>query len=221
MKLGNIAKDGYKYFTFFILTGIILIGMYIKTNVFQYMIILIFGSIFIFLSIFSLYFFRNPIRNRDYEKNEIISPADGKVVKIDTLDDNDIGSSCIRVCIFMNVFNVHINRNPIGGIVKKVEYSPGKFLNASYDNASFENERNSVLIENGSKKLKVVQIAGLIARRIRCFVSEGSEIVIGDYLGLIQFGSRLDVYMPKNTLIKVKKGDKVKAGLDTIGVFNE
>ena len=222
MKIGKIAKDGIKYFIFFLLTGLILFGMYFKTNIFRFQIIPLIGAIFIFLSFFSLYFFRNPKRMRTYKENEIISPADGKVVRIDDIDDTEIGGSSKRVCIFMNVFNVHINRNPISGKITQIKYSKGSFLNAAKDQASFENERNSIIIERDTKrKIRVVQIAGLIARRIRCFLKEDDNIDQGDYLGLIQFGSRLDVYMPKNTIIKVKVGDKVKAGIDTIGVFDE
>jgi len=222
MSIGIIARDGIKYFILFLLTGIILFGMFYKTALFKFQIIPVLGLVFTFLSFFSLYFFRNPKRTRIYEENEIISPADGKVVKIDDIDDKDIGTSTKRVCIFMNIFNVHINRNPINGKVVEIKYSPGRFLNAADNRASSENERNSIVIEkNDKKKIRVVQIAGLIARRIRCFIKKDDNIFQGDYLGLIQFGSRLDVYMPKNTIVKVEVGDKVKAGIDTIGVFDE
>jgi phosphatidylserine decarboxylase len=116
----------------------------------------------------------------------------------------------------MSVFNVHINRNPISGNVEKIEYKKGSFLNAAYEEASINNEQNKVYI-NGNIRLVVVQIAGLIARRIKCFIKVGDTVKKGDYLGLIQFGSRLDITMPKNVSVKVKIGDKVKAGFSIIG----
>lgn len=177
MKIGIVAKDGIKYFSFFLLTGLILFGMFFKTNLFSFIILPIIATIFVFLSFFSLYFFRNPKRTRAYNNNEIISPADGKVVKIDDIDDDIIGNSSKRVCIFMNVFNVHINRNPISGTVLETKHTSGKFMNAAYNNASFENERNSIILENDKyQKIRVVQIAGLIARRIRCFLKKMKKL---------------------------------------------
>ncbi|MCX7636000.1 MAG: phosphatidylserine decarboxylase [Syntrophales bacterium] len=123
-----------------------------------------------------------------------------------------------RVCIFMNVFNVHVNRAPCTGKVEEIRYYPGKFLSANLDKAAVDNERNALLIrrEDG-KMILTVQIAGLIARRIVCWITQGMNIVKGQRFGLIRFGSRLDVYMPKETKVLVKLGDKVRAGESPIG----
>jgi len=164
-------------------------------------------------------FFRNPQRKIPADPKAVISPADGKVIEIKEMDEPDfLGGRCIRVCIFMNVFNVHINRVPMGGTVKKVRYFPGKFLVASLDKASELNERSAVLIEGaGGVKILVVQIAGLVARRIVSYVSEGDSVTKCDRYGLIRFGSRLDLYLPTDTDIKVRLGQKVRSGETIMG----
>lgn len=217
MKIGKIAKEGYRFFVFFGIIAILiqLINFYFNSRI----ILWITGSvsfIFAFLSFFSLLFFRNPKRVIPESENIIVSPADGKIVQITEVEDDYTGEKSNLISVFMNVFNVHINRNPISGEVQDVKYKEGKFLNAAYDAASIENEQNMVLIE-GVIKIKVIQIAGLIARRIKCFIKKGEPVKKGDYLGLIQFGSRLDITVPKNVKISVKVGDKVKAGSSQLG----
>jgi phosphatidylserine decarboxylase len=152
----------------------------------------------------------------------VVSPADGKVIEIKEMEEPDfLKGRCIRICVFMNVFNVHVNRNPIGGTVKAIRYFPGKFLVASLDKASELNERSAVLIEGeGGVKVLVVQIAGLVARRIVSYLSTGDSIRKGDRFGLIRFGSRLDLYLPMKTKVTVKVGDKVKAGETVMGVLS-
>ena len=176
------------------------------------------------ITFFILWFFRDPDRNTPNEEGKIISPADGRVCLIDSSippKELDYGNEkMLRVCIFMNVFNVHVNRSPVRGKIKKIEYKKGSFFNASLDKASEKNERNSVIIttENGIEII-VVQIAGLIARRILSFVNDGDWLNLGERFGLIRFGSRVDVYLPKTFKSEVKVGDKTIAGETIIGSY--
>ncbi|MCB9480685.1 MAG: phosphatidylserine decarboxylase family protein [Desulfobacteraceae bacterium] len=171
-----------------------------------------------FLTVFSLWFFRDPERKIPSEEDILVSPADGKVIGIENLESNNYdGNSCIKVSIFMSVFNVHVNRIPFSGKVKEIRYFPGKFFNASLDKASEDNERNAVLIETDSGiKFWTVQIAGLIARRIITPIKEGDVVIKGDRYGMIRFGSRLELYLPVNSEIMVKKGQMVNAGSSVI-----
>jgi phosphatidylserine decarboxylase len=186
------------------------------------------GLIFLFVpaalfTLFSLYFFRDPERTAPPGANIVISPADGRVLDTENLDKSPYdGEKCIKVSIFMSVFNVHVNRIPFSGTVKDIKYFPGKFLNASFDKASEDNERNAVLIEtkNGIK-FWTVQIAGLIARRIVTNIKTGDFVEKGSRYGMIKFGSRLELYVPTDSEINVSKGDTVKAGESIICKFNE
>ncbi len=219
-KIGIVAEDGIKFFLIF---GILGAAGIISSTVFPSdinglnIIKMITGVLFTSLALFSLYFFRNPKRNPPEGRGLIISPADGKVVMIKKVFDDYTGDNSILVSVFMNVFNVHINRSPIQGVIEDISYHSGKFMNAIHGEASSQNERNVICIK-GEHKLKTVQIAGLIARRIRCFVKKQQPLKAGEYIGLIQFGSRLDVYMPEGTDIRVKIGDGVKAGESILGV---
>jgi phosphatidylserine decarboxylase len=121
------------------------------------------------------------------------------------------------VSIFLSVFDVHVNRSPIAGKISKIEYHPGKFLPAFDDKASLENERNSITIENENRTVRFVQIAGLIARRIVCWRSEGEKLQAGERVGMIKFGSRVDVFLPPGSVIQVQKGERVRAGETVIG----
>ena len=180
---------------------------------------------FIF-TIFTLWFFRNPKRTNPQIPNSIISSADGKVCLIDTAcppEEVGLGSNeMLRICVFMNVFNVHINRSPISGAIKKIVYKEGSFFNASLDKASEKNERSSIIISNeNGVELVVVQIAGLIARRILSFVSANQDLNQGERYGLIRFGSRVDIYLPKSSIINCKVGDKVIAGESILATLAE
>ena len=201
-----IHPEGWKFaFIFFIASCLI------------YFILPLMAVLGLFLTIFTLYFFRSPKRKNPKIPNSIISSADGKVCLIDTacppeetgLDSNEM----LRICVFMNVFNVHINRSPISGVIKKIVYKEGSFFNASLDKASEKNERSSIIIcnEKGTE-IVVVQIAGLIARRILSFVSKNQDLHQGERYGLIRFGSRVDIYLPKNSIVNCMVGDKVIAG---------
>ena len=171
--------------------------------------------------VFVTAFFRNPQRKIPSDPKAVVSPADGKVIEIKPMDEPAfLKGRCIRVCVFMNVFNVHVNRIPLGGTVRKVQYFPGKFLVASLDKASELNERNAVLIEGaGGVKILVIQIAGLVARRIVSYVAAGDPVNKGDRFGLIRFGSRLDLYLPENTDVRVQVGQKVRGGETIMGVL--
>ena len=169
------------------------------------------------LTLFTLWFFRNPKRNTPKNPNAVISSADGKVCLIDQAtppQEVDLGSNqMLRICVFMNVFNVHINRSPVEGRIDNIIYKEGSFLNASLDKASEKNERSSMVISNNKGvQLVVVQIAGLIARRILSFVSDNQYLDQGERYGLIRFGSRVDIYMPLDATVNCKVGDKVIAG---------
>ena len=171
------------------------------------------------MTIFVISFFRDPERKILEGEGIVVSPADGKVVKIqDVKGDAIYGGDAVCISIFLSIFNVHVNRSPYEGVVKKVVYNHGKFLAAFDDKASLLNEQNSVLIESkNGKKILVKQIAGLIARRIVCWVKEGDSVERGLRYGLIRFGSRVDIFLPPDTELKVKVGDKIKGGIDIIG----
>jgi len=211
--LSIIHREGWKFSAISLLISILL--------TFTLPILSLFGFLITF---FILWFFRDPDRNTQNEKNKIISPADGKVCLIDSSippkELNYGNEEMLRVCIFMNVFNVHVNRSPVKGKIKKIEYKEGNFFNASLDKASEKNERNSIVIstENGIEVI-VVQIAGLIARRILSFVNDGDQLKSGERFGLIRFGSRVDIYLPKTFKSEVKVGDKTVAGETILGSF--
>jgi phosphatidylserine decarboxylase len=166
-------------------------------------------------------FFRDPDRSIPDQSGGIVAPADGKVIVVDTTDSAAFfNGRCKKISIFMSVFNVHVNRIPFDGVVEKINHQPGKFFAANMDKASVQNEHNAVFIKTPDHKaICVVQIAGLIARRIICYVQPGMELKKGQRFGLICFGSRLDVYLPDDVEITVTVGDKVKAGTSLIGQF--
>jgi len=171
------------------------------------------------VTLFVCWFFRDPDRDVPKDENSLISPADGKVIIVEKIKRCEyLSEPSIKISIFMNVFNVHVNRIPFDGVVQKVQYNPGKFINASFDKASVHNERNALIIKTTNDiKFVVVQIAGLIARRIVNCVKEGEKIRKGDRYGMIQFGSRLDLYLPCDFDVAVRVGQKTKAGSTIIG----
>lgn len=171
------------------------------------------------------YFFRDPKRVTPVGEGLVISPADGVVSHVGAArppEELDLGSEpLVRVSIFMNVFNCHVNRAPFAGKITRVAYRAGKFLNAELDKASDDNERNGLVIEQNDTRIGVVQIAGLVARRIVCFVREGEMTSTGERFGLIRFGSRLDVYMPVGTVPKVFLGQTMIAGETVLADLSE
>lgn len=170
--------------------------------------------VFFVIAGFILFFFRDPERIIPSGLGLVVSPADGRVIDI-AEDNRDSlhGKEVKRISIFMNLFNVHVNRAPITGEVQQISYKPGSFWPADRKRALLENERNAVLIRSeDGMELTVVQVAGIIARRIVCWVKVGDSVKIGERFGLICFGSRLDVYVPKDVSVLVKKGDRTTAG---------
>jgi len=169
------------------------------------------------VAIWVAYFFRDPERTGERGERLVIAPADGRVVQITEVDEPAfLKEKALRVSIFMNVFNVHVNRYPVSGVVRYVQYNPGKFLNAAADKSSLENEQMSVGIESGSNRVLVRQIAGLIARRIVTYSRDGERVNQGDRMGIIRFGSRVDVFLPTTAEPRVKVGDATFAGVTVV-----
>ena len=172
------------------------------------------------ISLFTCFFFRDPERHNRAKEGEVLTPADGKILGIERLnaEQSPSGEPALKISIFMSIFNVHVNRAPAGGTIKKISYLPGRFFAASLDKASELNERNIITLETTeSRPIVFIQIAGLIARRIACWVKEGDRVAMGQRFGLIRFGSRLEVYLPHGSEIRVIAGQKVKAGITVIG----
>jgi phosphatidylserine decarboxylase len=199
-----IAKEGWLF---------IIISFFISAYVSYVNVI---ASIpFWIISIFIIQFFRDPPRKISTKKNVVVSGADGKVIAIDETIDPYQKKKSIKVSVFMNVFNVHSNKAPIDGIILKKIYFSGKFLNAALSKASLENERCAIIIQakkNPKQTITCVQIAGLIARRILCYKKTGDSLSRGERYGFIKFGSRVDLYLPLKTSIRVQVGQKVKNG---------
>jgi phosphatidylserine decarboxylase len=166
-------------------------------------------------------FFRDPDRIIPDKEGVVVSPADGKVVLAEMVENSPFFEGpTMKISIFMSVFNVHVNRAPYDGRVKEVSYFPGKFFSANLEKASLENEHNAVAMEtDDDRPICVVQVAGLIARRIICKIQPGDHLLRGQRFGLICFGSRLDVYLPTDIKLKIALGDKVKAGTSILGHF--
>lgn len=176
----------------------------------------------VILTVFVIYFFRDPERTIPNDSAFVLSPADGKIVEIrDETDHEFMKSEATRISIFLNIFNVHVNRVPIAGQVRFFRYQKGAFVNAYKSEASDVNEQTVIGIENDGRKLLFKQIAGLIARRIVCNLREGSKVSSGERFGIIKFGSRVDVFLPKNVDIKVEVNQKVKGGESILGVFTD
>jgi len=204
-----VAVPGLK----FIIITILITGMLFYFGWFA------FAWVSMAVTLFVCWFFRDPQRQIPEEKDCLVSPADGRVIIVDKIDENEyLAEPCLKISIFMNVFNVHVNRAPFDGVVEQVKYTPGKFINASFDKASIHNERNALIMKTDKGiQFAVVQIAGLIARRIVNCVKKGETLKKGDRYGMIQFGSRLDLYLPRAFDVAVSVGEKTKAGSTIIG----
>ncbi|MBF0099943.1 MAG: phosphatidylserine decarboxylase family protein [Desulfobacterales bacterium] len=207
----SIATAGYPFIIATAFTTLIFALLGIKS-------LAIFGLL---LTFFVCFFFRDPDRLIPKDEHVIVSPADGRILCANIEEKNPyIEGSCYKISIFMSVFNVHVNRIPYSGTVTSIHYFPGKFFNASFDKASIDNEKNAIIIETSDgKKMAVVQIAGLIARRILCKLQQSDSVIRGQRFGMICFGSRLDVYLPLFTKIHVSPGDKVNAGTSILGYY--
>jgi phosphatidylserine decarboxylase len=175
------------------------------------------------LTLWCAYFFRDPPRVTPTGASLVISPADGKIAFVGaSVPPSELGlgiGQMVRVSVFMNVFDCHVNRAPVAGTVAKIAYKPGKFVNADLDKASEDNERNGLVIESANGKVGVVQIAGFVARRIVCWTKEGDTVAPGERFGMIRFGSRLDVYMPAAARVLASVGQTAIAGETVIARF--
>jgi phosphatidylserine decarboxylase len=208
-----VAREGLLFITVWSAT----------TCVFLYFGLLFLGIFAGVLSLFTIYFFRDPNRDNQVHEKTVLTPADGKILGIQHLqgNNNPLGKPAIKVSIFMSIFNVHVNRIPIAGRILKIIYNPGKFFSANMDKASEQNENNRIFLEtNDGREIVFVQIAGLIARRIVCWIKEGVEVQAGQRFGLIRFGSRLDIYLPDDTKLLIQPKNKVKAGKTIIGYLS-
>jgi phosphatidylserine decarboxylase len=173
--------------------------------------------VLLLLALWVAYFFRDPERTGERGGSLVVSPADGKLIMITEVDEpNFVRGRAIRLSIFMNVFNVHVNRYPVDGAVTYVHYNKGKFLNAAAEKSSLENEQMSVGIESGKHRILVRQIAGLIARRIVTYSKMGDTARQGERMGIIRFGSRVDVFIPTNSRVRAKLGDITTAGVTVL-----
>ena len=209
-----IHPEGWKFAFIFFVISVLAFIVYTPISIIGFL-----------LTLFTLWFFRDPSRNTPINSNLIISSADGKVCLIDeACPPKEVSmkqEKMKRVCVFMNVFNVHVNRSPVAGIISDIVYKEGQFLNASLDKASEKNERSSLVINsNHGADIVVVQIAGLIARRILGFVSKNQNLNQGERFGLIRFGSRVDIYMPLDSTVQCSVGDKVVAGESVLASLN-
>lgn len=202
-----IAQDGWLYM---VVLAAVTIG--------AYLIHLYLAVIPAILLCFVAFFFRNPQRIIPQDKDIIISPADGVILSIDEVEENDyIKGRVLRVSIFLSVFNVHINRTPVEGTVEYRSYRPGQFLPAFKSHASDINEKSFIGINTGKYRVMVTQVTGFIARRIVCWVDVGDQVARGERFGLIKFGSCTELFLPLETKLLVNKGDKVRGGETIIG----
>ncbi|MEO7822677.1 MAG: phosphatidylserine decarboxylase family protein [Gemmatimonadaceae bacterium] len=173
--------------------------------------------VLLLLALWVAYFFRDPERTGERGSSLVVSPADGKLIMIAEVDEpNFVKGRAVRLSIFMNVFNVHVNRYPVDGVVRYVHYNEGKFLNAAAEKSSLENEQMSVGIEAPKHRILVRQIAGLIARRIVTYSKVGDAAKQGERMGIIRFGSRVDVFIPTNSTVRARLGDLTTAGVTVL-----
>ncbi|WP_283807946.1 phosphatidylserine decarboxylase [Bradyrhizobium macuxiense] len=208
-----IHPEGYPFIGGFALASLILFWIWTPL-----------GWIGTLLTVWCALFFRDPVRVTPVRDGIVVSPADGRVsMVVQALPPAELGlgdKPLPRVSIFMSVFNCHVNRSPVAGRVDRIAYRPGAFINAELDKASEDNERNSLVISTPNGRVGVIQIAGLVARRIVCFVKEGQSIGAGERFGLIRFGSRLDVYLPEGTKALVSEGQTAIAGETILADFH-
>ena len=212
---GIIAREGYPFIAYSVgLTALLALSAWKLHSA----VLAVPAAVSLLLTIFIISFFRNPERTPPSDEKLVVAPADGTVIVVERVAETPLGTEALKISIFMSVFNVHVNRAPLGGTVVDITYHPGKFLNARNGRASSENERNGVVLETAAGvRIAFVQIAGLIARRIICYPKVGDVLVRGTRYGLIRFGSRVDVYLPAHVVPLVKLGDTMVAGETVLG----
>lgn len=204
----SIAREGWPF-----ILGLLALGLLLLVFRFFWA-----GGLVVLLGLFTTFFFRDPERAVPSDRRLVLSPADGKVVIVRPAPDGlPLGPGATQVSIFLSVFDVHINRAPLGGRITEVHYQKGEFLPAFQEKASLRNEQNNVTIEDGATRVHFRQIAGLIARRIVFKKRAGDTVAAGERVGMIRFGSRVDVVLPPEVRVRVKRGDRVKGGLSVLG----
>lgn len=204
----SIAREGWPYILVLIGAGGLLLALRFTPA----------GALLVGLGLFTAFFFRDPERAIPGDERLVVSPADGRIVKVVAApDDHPIGPGATQVSIFLSIFNVHINRAPIAGRIESAQYTKGEFLPAFDDKASLRNEQNAVIVADGTERLMFKQIAGLIARRIVFRKRPGDSVARGERVGLIKFGSRTDIFLPRGVEVAVKVGDRVQGGSSVIG----
>jgi phosphatidylserine decarboxylase len=212
-----VAMEGIPFIAGF---GGVALLLYLLSESRQSLCLLSLAVFALICALFSLYFFRNPSRRSPAVDGGVVAPADGVIIYLGSALEEHLGEEMRKISIFMSVFNVHINRAPVTGKIIDNFYVTGKFLDVRDERATFENERNGLVVETAKGvKLVVVQVAGLIARRIVCYPLVGQMMLQGERYGLIRFGSRLDVYLPKTAEIKVSMGQKTVAGETILGIL--
>jgi len=213
-----MAKEGLGIIFFSLILTIIFFLLSVLT---RSKIVSGFTVLFLVITLFMVFFFRDPDREITQGEGIILSPADGRIVEIAPFSENGfLNSGGTKVSIFLSLWDVHINRNPISGVVKYSKYIPGGFNAAYKEKASSENEQNELGLENSQVKLILKQIAGTIARRIVCRIKEGDQVKIGERFGMIKFGSRAELFLPEKVKISVRVNQKVKAGETVIGTYD-
>ncbi len=212
---GPIAREGYPFIVFTLALALLLV----VSSVFLGSLVLAIPAVLsVLVSAFVISFFRNPERVPPNDPAAVVAPADGTVIVNEVVQESPLGCAALKISIFMSVFNVHVNRSPFDGKVTEISYCQGRFFDARDGRASFENERNAVVLETpGGVKIAFVQIAGLIARRIICYPRVGDLLQRGGRYGLIRFGSRVDVFLPADVISQVRLGDLTVAGETVLG----
>jgi phosphatidylserine decarboxylase len=206
----NFAREGYPFIGIAMALAIAAYALALARRSWSLWLLAIVITV---LALWVAYFFRDPERTGERGTHLVVAPADGKLIMITEVDEpNFIGGRATRLSIFMNVFNVHVNRYPVDGTVEYIHYNPVKFLNAMAEKSSLENEQSSVGIQSGSHRILVRQIAGLIARRIVTYSQKGQQVKQGDRMGLIRFGSRVDVFIPTDAKMRAQLGALTTAG---------
>jgi len=210
----NFAREGFLFIVIAALIALGAFGLALSRRSWPLWLV---AFVFTVVALWVAYFFRDPERTGERGEQLVIAPADGKVVHVTEVDEPSfMGGKSVRVSIFMNVFNVHVNRYPVSGVVRYLHYNPVIFLKAATEKSSLENEQSSVGIEAGSNRVLVRQIAGLIARRIVTYSKEGERVTQGDRMGIIRFGSRVDVFLPTTAHVRVRVGESTFAGTTVI-----
>lgn len=213
----SFAREGL---IFILIAAVLAMGAFGVALVRRSWVLWLIAFVLTLLALWVAYFFRDPERTGERGRDLIVAPADGKIVMIANVDEPAfIKGEATRISIFMNVFNVHVNRYPVDGTVRYLHYNPGKFLNAAAEKSSLENEQMSVGIDSGGHKLLVRQIAGLIARRIVTYSRDGEEVKQGQRMGMIRFGSRVDVFFPTSARVLAKVGDLTTAGTTVLATL--